>query len=359
MSGSRDSVPQWVLWSAVTVLAVWLLYTLRGVLAPVFFAFLIAYMLDPVVDRLEERGLLRGGAIAILLGVAFVVVGVLVVVVAPIVFHDISSFIRGLPVTLARLRAQWEPVLAEYGITVPTSVQQALQQFHVDAQEVVTKGLTPVSAVVGSILGGTASFLGAAIGALVVPVFAFYLLYDFDRLVAKAGTFVPPRLQPDVFSFFRDVDAVLGQFFRGQFTVMAILAFLYGAVYAVIGVPLAVPIGIVAGLVSFIPYFGGALALGLALLMSVLDWEGFGQILWICVGYALVQTAEGFFITPKIMGDKIGLSAIAVLFALLVGGELLGFTGILLAVPAAAVVKIVLERTNQRYRQSLFYRGAE
>ena len=214
-----------------------------------------------------------------------------------------------------------------------------------------------MSAAIGWFLGGTASALGAALGALVVPVFAFYLLWDFDHLVAKAGTFVPPRLQPRVFSFFRDVDEVLGQFFRGQFTIMAILAVLYGTGYALIGVPLAIPIGIIAGLVSFIPYFGGAMALGMALLMSLLDWQGASQLVWVVAVYTVIQSFEGFVITPKIMGDKVGLSAVAVLFALLVGAELLGFAGVLLAVPAAAVIKIVVDRGVEHYRASEFFAG--
>ena len=265
------------------------------------------------------------------------------------------GFVKRLPGLVARSRAEWEPVLAEYGLQIPTSVGQALEELHLDVQSVLTKGYTPATAVVKWLLGGTVSMVGAIVAALIVPVFAFYLLYDFDVLVAKIGDLSPPRLRPEAFGFFREVDAVLGQFFRGQFTVMVILAALYSVGYGAIGVPLALPIGIMAGLLSFIPYVGSTLALGTALLMTALDWQGWTQILWVLGVHAAIQGFESFVITPKIMGDTVGISAIAVLFALLVGAELLGFTGVLLAVPAAAVTKILLQRIDERYRKSEFF----
>jgi len=359
----RDKVPRWVLWLGVSVATGWLLYMLRGVLAPVFFAFLIAYMLDPLVDRIEASRLLRGKRIARAVGIAVLLVGafalaaVAILVIVPMVYEEVASFLKRLPALVARSRAALEPILAEYGLEIPTSVGQALEELHLDIQSVLTKGYTPATAVVKWLLGGTASAVGAIIAALIVPVFAFYLLYDFDVLVAKVGGLIPPRHRPQANSFFHDVDSVLGQFFRGQFTVMAILAVLYSVGYGSIGVPLALPIGIMAGLLSFIPYVGSTLALATALLMTTLDWQGWGQILWVLGVHAVIQGLEGFVITPKIMGDTVGISAITVLFALLVGAELLGFTGVLLAVTTAAVTKILLQRIDERYRRSEFFVG--
>jgi predicted PurR-regulated permease PerM len=360
----RDKIPGWIVWLGVSLGIGWLLYALRGVLAPVFFAFLIAYMLDPLVDRIEGSRLLRGRSIAravgivVLLAGVFAVAAVAILVIVPMVYHEIASFLKRLPALVARSRAEWEPILAEYGLEVPTSVGQAFEELHLDVQSVVTKGYTPATAMVKWLLGGTASAVAAIIAALVVPVFAFYLLYGFDALVAKAAELIPPRHRPEAHRFFREVDEVLGQFFRGQFTVMAILAVLYSAGYGLIGVPLALPIGIMAGLLSFIPYVGSTLALATALLMTALDWQGWTQILWVLGVHAAIQGLEGFVITPKIMGDTVGISAIAVLFALLVGAELLGFTGVLLAVPAAAVIKILLQRIDDRYRKSELFVGA-
>ena len=357
----RDKMPRWVLWLGVSIATGWLLYALRGVLAPVFFAFLIAYMLDPLVDRVEGSRLLRGKPIARAVGIAVLLVGVfaiaavLILVIAPMVYEEIANFVKRLPGLVARSRAEWEPLLAEYGLQIPTSVGQAFEELHLDVQSVVTKGYTPATAAIKWLLGGTVSAVGAIVAALIVPVFAFYLLYDFDVLGAKAGELIPPRPRPKAFRCFGDGDAVLSQVVRGQFTVMAILAVLYSVGYGAIGVPLALPIGIMAGFLSFIPYVGSTLALATAMLMSALDWQGWAQIVWVLGVHAVIQGIESFVITPKIMGDTVGISAIAVLFALLVGAELLGFSGVLLAVPAAAVTKILLQRVDQRYRRSEFF----
>jgi predicted PurR-regulated permease PerM len=359
----RDRAPRWVLWLGVSLAVGWLLFTLRGVLTPVFFAFLIAYMLDPLVDRIEQSRLLRDRSIGRAVGIAVLLLGVFAIavisllVIFPMVYEEIASFVKRLPGLVARSRAEWEPILLEYGLEVPNSVGDAFEELHLDLQSVLTKGYTPATAVAKWLLGGTASAVGAIVASLMIPVFAFYLLYDFDALVARAADLIPPRHRPEAYGFFHEVDEVLGQFFRGQFTVMAILVVLYSVGYGSIGVPLALPIGIMAGLLAFIPYLGSTLALATALLMTALDWQGWTQVLWVLGVHAIIQGLEGFVITPKIMGDTVGISAIAVLFALLVGAELLGFTGVLLAVPAAAVIKILIQRIDNRYRRSEFFVG--
>jgi len=359
----RDRLPRWVLTVGLAVGGAWFLYTLRGVLAPVFFAFIIAYMLDPLVDRIEESALLRNRSygravgIAVILAGFFVITAVGVFVIVPMVYEEVTAFVRRLPALVARARTELEPLLAEVGFTIPTSVGQAFEELHLDVQSVVAKGYAPFTAAVKSFLGGTATAVGGIVASLMIPVFAFYLLYDFDRLVARIAGLIPPRMQDEAASFFGDIDAVLGQFFRGQFTVMAILGVLYSVGYGLIGVPLALPIGILAGVLAFIPYLGSVTALGLALLMTALDWQGWTQLLWVAGVHSLIQGLEGFVITPKIMGDTMGISAMAVLLALLVGAELLGFTGVLLAVPAAAVLKILFQRLESRYRESTFYGG--
>lgn len=350
--------PRWLLWIFVVVLVGGLVFALRGVLAPIFFALLIAYMLDPVVDWIEERGFLRGAAIGVLLTMGFVVTAILVVVLVPMILHDVSDFVQRLPSMVATLRADWEPRLAEYGIVIPASVADAFGQLHLDAQDLLKKSAKPIMAVVRWLAGGTVSVVGAAFAFVVIPVLAFYLLYDFDDLVESAGRLVPPRFRHTVFGTVGDIDNVLGHFFRGQLTVMAILALLYSLGYGIIGVPLAVPIGLTAGVISFIPYVGGAVALGLALLMTLLDWTGWSTIVLVVLVYAIIQALEGFVITPKIMGDKVGLSPVVILVALMIGGELLGFAGVLLAIPAAAVLKIFMHRGVDWYLTSDFFGAA-
>lgn len=350
--------PRWLVVLVASAAVLVTLWALRGVLTPVFFAFLIAYMLDPLVDRFERAGLPRAAGIVVILSVVLGALSLFVFLALPALARDVAGFARELPGALDGLLARLEPQLAALGVSVPHTLSEAMSQLDLDASAVAEKAVAPATAVLQWLLGGTMSLLGAVASLLVIPVFAFYLLYDFDRIVAAAGDLVPPNWRPFVADSAREVDAVLGQFIRGQLTVMLILAVLYAIAYSIVGVRLAVAIGLVGGLLAFIPYVGGGVALGLALVMSLVDWHGPMQLVWVAVAYGVVQLLEGFVITPKVMGDKVGLSAVWVLFALMVGGELFGFLGVLLALPTAAVVKIFAARAVTSYRRSEFYRTA-
>lgn len=353
MAGSQDHwVPRWMLALALALLVGVVIYTLRGALTPVLFAFLIAYLLDPVVDRFEARGLPRAVGIAIMLGLVLGALGLFLLLVVPVAVRDALAFASELPGRLEATATRFEQ---QYGIDVPHSFEEVLGQLALDGSQLAGAAV-PASAAVAWVLGGTMSILGATAGVLFVPVFAAYLLHDFDRIVASARELLPPGWRPYVVELAREVDTVLGEFVRGQLLVMTILAVLYSVAYALLGVRLAVPIGVVAGLLSFIPYVGAAIALGLALLMCVIDGPSVWSIGGVTLAYAVIQTVEGFVITPRIVGEKVGLSAVWVLFALLVGGESFGFFGVLVALPVAAVAKIFVTRGLGWYRSTAFFR---
>ena len=342
-------------------LTLWAVYALRAALTPVAVAFTIAYLLDPLADRLEARGLPRGAAITIVLaGVSVVVFGGLLIVV-PLLLGEVVTVFREVPAQVQDAITAWEPVLVSYGVPIPHSISefdQVLREASVDVEGIASSSAAPLATAVGWVLGGTANALSAIAGAVMIPVFAFYLLYDFDRIVAAVDDLLPRSRRTAIRGVVLEIDEVLSSFVRGQLAVMTILAVLYGVGYALVGVRLAFVIGIVAGLLSFIPYVGGASALGLALLMVALQWQGWWQVGAVVAVYAVIQIGEGFFITPKVVGDKVGLSSVWVLFALLVAGEALGFLGVLLAVPVAAVAKIFVLRGLAKYRASAFFSAA-
>jgi predicted PurR-regulated permease PerM len=191
-----------------------------------------------------------------------------------------------------------------------------------------------------------------------VLVLAVYLLNDFDRITAGLTELIPLRWRGVVTRYAGDIDRMLSHFLRGQLTVMAILAVLYSAAYALLGVRLAVPIGMIAGILNFIPYLGSGFALVAGLLMSLLDGWDLWQVVGVVLAYTAVQTLEGFVTTPRIVGHTVGLSEIWVLVALFVGAELFGFLGVLLAVPAAAVAKIFVAPALRYYRRTALFRDA-
>ena len=330
----------------------WLLYWMRGVLTPIFLAFAIAYVLDPVVDRFEALRVPRGVGIAIVMLSVLTLLTLVVVLVVPRLVADVVGVLRDLPAHAQTLLERAQAWLGRMGIQTPATSGEWVQRFREHADKIAGTVAAPVGTALKWVVGGTATAIGAAVGALIVPVLAIYLLYDFDRITAGIRDLIPLRYRESVTSYAREIDAVLGQFVRGQLVVMVILAVLYGGAYAALGIRLAVPIGIAAGILNFVPYLGSAFALASGIIMSLIGGGGWGQLIGVLIAYAVIQSLEGFVITPRVVGKTVGLRDVWVLLALFVGGELFGFLGVLLALPGAAVAKIFVMRAIKRYRGS-------
>lgn len=339
-------------WLGALVLVGVVLHALRDVLTPIFLAVTIAYILDPVVDRLERWRIPRGAAIAIVLVGFTGAVTAFLLLVIPEIARDVASVAKELPGHVQRGLARLEPILRDQGIAMPHTTDEWIAQLKSKADSISASQLAPVGNALKAVIGGTVSAIGAVFGALIVPILAVYLLADFDRMVSGVHALVPLRFRDSVAEIASEIDHTLSQFMRGQLTVMLILAVLYGGAYWLLGVRLAIPIGIAAGILNFVPYVGGAFALVAGIIMSLIGGGGMGQIAGVVIAYAVVQTLEGFVITPRIVGESVGLSEIWVLLALFVGGEAFGFLGVLLAVPLAAVLKIFVARALSRYRES-------
>lgn len=332
-----------------------ILYLLRGILTPIFLSYAIAYLLDPVVDRFEARKIPRPVGIVIVLGGALAAFVLFVSIALPGILSEVASVVTDLPSQVMALVHDATPWLEQRGVSVPHSTTEWIERFGADARSLASSVIAPAGGVLGSVFGGILSAVGSAAAVLIVPVLAIYLLNDFDRITEGVRELLPERFRERVTRYAREVDFALSQFIRGQLTVMAIMAVLYGAAYALLGVRLALIIGVAAGILNFIPYLGSAFALLAGLTMSLLGGWHPSQLIGVVVAYAAVQTFESFVITPRIVGKTVGLNEVWVILALFVGGELFGFMGILLALPAAAVAKIFVIRGVKRYRESALY----
>lgn len=333
----------------------YLLYWLRSVLTPLFLAFAIAYVLDPVIDRFEAWKIPRPAGIAIVLLVLLGAVATFVALVLPVVATDVATVASELPSKISALIASAYPWLTAHGVKVPHTTTEWMEKLGANANELATSILAPAGGILTAVVAGGFSMAGSVVAALVVPVLSVYFLNDFDRITAAARSHLPRRYRRVVTEYAREIDSALSHFLRGQLTVMAIMAVLYGTAYSILGVRLALPIGIISGTLSFIPYLGSAFALTSGLLMSLLGGFHAGQLVGVVVAYAIVQTLEGFVIAPRVMGKTVGIPEMWVLIALFVGGEIFGFLGVLLAVPAAAVIKIFLARAVDIYHESDLY----
>lgn len=341
----------WLLIALVGALLVWLL---APVLTPFLFAGILAYILEPAVGKLVKRRVPRVLAVTLVEVAAFIVILSVLLLIVPIVSKELPLLREQLPLLADKLNTTVTPWLAKYGIEVALDVAsiKAFLVKYLDAN--VEDGLTTILS--SARIGG--SFLLALIGnAVLVPAVLFYLLMDWPQLIARIDRLVPPRLRDGVRSFMRESDEMLGQYLRGQLLVMVILAAFYSVGLALFGFDLAVPVGVFTGLAVFIPYLGYGLGMLLALIAGVLQFASWYGVIAVAVVYGLGQVIESFFLTPRLVGERIGINPLTVIFALLAFGHLAGFVGVLLALPVCAVLVVAGKRVLAWYTGSKLYLG--
>jgi predicted PurR-regulated permease PerM len=333
-----------------------LLFVLRAALTPLAAAFVIAYLFDPLIDRFESRGIGRRIAIFLLLGLIGSAMLVFAFLVVPRIVVEIATLSASLPAYLERFFATTAPrIESTLGITLPHTLAEGLEHLRAGGLQVVLDTVRGALERSVHLVTGTVSVL---VGALVVPVIAYYLLAQFDEIKRAILRMVPRDYQRVVAEKSAVVDRLVSGFVRGQLLVCLVLGILYATGFALIGIDLALGIGVAAALLAIIPYVGSAFALISASLLCVLEF-GFDFHLALVVGwYVVVQTIEGFVLVPRIVGHSVGMHPVTVIVALLIGGDLLGFLGLIVAVPLAAVVQVFVRDGLNAYLRSPIYAGA-
>ena len=344
----------WLGGLAILVLVLWVL---RGILLPFVLGMAVAYLLDPLADRLERFRFSRLAATLTILVLFVLLLALVFILLAPLIARQFASFIERLPDYVLRLQALL--IDAENGLLGPY-----LGDLRSDIEEslgtIVGEGAQWLGTIAASIWTGSAALLGALSILVVTPVVAFYLLLDWDRMVAQVDDLMPRRHAGTVRALMRDVDSVLSNFVRGQLTVCVLLGSMYAVALTVAGLNFGALIGMIAGIIGFIPYVGTivgfVLAVGVALVQFLPDWIMVGVVVII---FVVGQFIEGNILHPKLIGSYVGLHPVWLMFALFAFGALFGFLGVLLAVPIAAAMGVVLRFAIARYRQSDFYRDEE
>ena len=345
---------QTLTWTALAAAALLLLWLLAPVLTPFVVAAVLSYVLHPLVENLARRRLPRLLAVVLVEALALLLALAVLLLIVPVLAKELPLLKAQLPPLLDRLGLAAQPLLQRLGVNVSldvASLQAGLARL-LDANMDEWLGRALVSARIGG------SLLLSVLGNLIlIPVVLFYLLMDWPRLAHQVQGLVPPRLGPGVGGFLAECDAVLGQYLRGQLLVMAVLAVYYAGALALVGFDLALPIGVFTGLAVAIPYVGFGLGLVLALLAALLQFGSVGGVAVVAAVYGVGQLLESFVLTPRLVGERIGLGPLAVIFALLAFGQLFGFVGVLIALPVSAVVLVALRRARLAYLGSRLYQG--
>ncbi|MFT3776122.1 MAG: AI-2E family transporter [Minicystis sp.] len=338
------------LWAGIAG-ALGLAYALRGVILPLFLAFLVAYALDPIVDRLDKWRVPRsvGAPLVMLTLVAAVLTTIFLGV--PFAVSEFRHASENLPQELDSARTRIEELLwTRYHYRLPVTWSEMFSKYGGEL-----RAQLPEASKIGSAILGSVGLIFVLLGTLIVPIFALYLLGDFDRIVKSAALLVPRRWAPGVSEIMREIHVTLGRYVRGQLLTNLILAVLYATGLSMTGVRLAIPIGVLTGMLAFIPYVGLIVGTVLAAVMALLDWQGPGQIAGVLAVMATVGVLDGMVITPRIVGGSVGLKPLEVILTMMAAGTLFGFLGVLLAVPIGAVVKILVQRAVTAYLASDFY----
>ena len=349
---------QTLTWMAIAVLCALLLWLLGPVLMPFVVAAVLAYALSPVVRGLQRlcAGYLPH-VVAVLLVEAFfmALVLALLMLLLPILANEIPRMRDQLPSLVQRAQAFLSPWLQTLGVSVQLDAASVknfvVTHFNTSFDDVLLQALSSLR------IGGSVAL--AVVGNLVlVPVVLFYLLLDWRRFVRHIEALVPLSMRGAYDSFVVEADSVLGQYLRGQLSVMLVLAVYYGLALWVFGLELAWPIGVFTGLAVFVPYVGFGFGLCLALLAGLLQMSPSEALWMVAVVYGVGQLIESFVLTPRLVGERIGLHPLHVIFALMAFGQLLGFVGVLVALPVSAVLLVAIRRVRRQYQASTLYRGA-
>ena len=341
-------------WLALAILLVagGLISLLGPILTPFLAGALLAYIFDPLVDRLEAHGWSRvTGTVAVIVLAGLVVFG-LILIALPLFQGQFAELSQRLPAFLDLLQTRFLPWLeATLGITIDPNFAALKAWLTEQATENSSRWLP-------SLQTGALAVLGVVVNLLLIPVVMFYLLKDWDVIVARIAALVPRPWMTTATRVARSMDAVVGEFLRGQLAVMTLLALYHAIALWVLGLDYALPIGILTGLLSFVPFLGIGLGVTLALLVALLQFGDWSGVAWVAGIFMVGQLIEGYVITPRIVGDRVGLHPVAVIFALAAFGQLFGFVGVLLAVPLAAVLLVALRELRGVYETSTLYRGS-
>lgn len=344
----------WCLIAALVMLALWLL---GPVLTPFVVGAVLAYVLTPVVNWLDGlgRGRMPRVLAVLIVETLFILILLSILLLAvPIFAKELPLLREQLPLLADRVNNALGPWLAQFGITVSLDVA-SIKAFV--GKYLSTNFEDAFGSVMSSLKLGGSVALAIVGNAVLIPVALFFLLQDWDRFVALLVELVPPKLRVSFDSFMDEADTVLGQYLRGQLLVMGVLAVYFSVALALFGFDLAVPVGVFTGLAFFIPYLGFGLGLVLALLAGVLQFGGLYGVLVVAGVYGAGQLVESLYLTPRLVGERIGLHPLAVIFALLAFGQLFGFLGVLIALPASAVLLVAIRRMRASYMLSKLYQG--
>jgi putative permease len=330
--------------------SIFLIYYLRSIFFPLVLAFIIAYVLDPVVDRLSKpffpRALISGLLVLILI-VVFILI---LIYFVPKLFDEVLNFFKSIPDYVEKIKVLIEPHIQKLHKKYPIEVDKIINSLSTEVEKKLPDIAQNASNFFLNAFTNVLSFILGLIKLIFIPIFTFFLLKDIDKIRAWTKNRLPFKYRDKIISLINEIDTVLGSYLRGQLLICLVVGFYYSIGFILIGVPFGLMFGILIGAVNFVPYMGVFVGVIPALLLTLAETSSFTKVLLIFILYAGQQIWDGMYLTPSILGRKVGLHPVFILLSLMIFGKLFGIIGILIAVPSAAVLKVLIKRWLQTYQ---------
>lgn len=345
----RQQARFWLIFIVGFFLLIWLF---SSILLPFVAGMAIAYFLDPLADRLEARGFNRTLATTVITVLFFLIFIFVLLLIVPMIGNQLAGFLERLPGYIDTLR---NTILPHIQHIVDRVAPETLQNISDSAKGQTANAIKWVGNILTNVLSGGLALLNFLSLLFITPVVAFYLLRDWDKIVAKVDGYLPRRSAKDIRQCAREIDETLAGFVRGQSTVCMLLGLFYAIGLSLVGLEFGFVIGLMTGLVSFVPYVGMIAGFAVGMGVALAQFGGSVDLALVALVFGAGQLMEGNFLTPKLVGDKVGLHAVWVMFALLAGGAVFGLLGVMLAVPVAAVIGVLVRYGLRQYLGSRLY----
>lgn len=343
----------WFFWLAAFALFCCFVYLTSSVIMPFAVGILIAYLLDPFVRKLGKHKINRTFATCIVLSLVIIAVFPTLLLLLSIVGEQIIKLVSSLPQLSSTLIVKIAPIFERLQTAFPSLEPENIKQYLQDNANNAAKTLTYL---LSKIISGGFAFINIISLAIITPIVAFYMLRDWNGFTAQIDNLLPRGQREEIRSVMHKIDKAIAGFLRGQFSVCLILGTIYSVGLYFIGLQMGVAVGFMAGIISFIPYVGSISGFVTAIIIAFIQYDTMGPIAQVCGVFLFGQLLESYYLTPTLVGDNVGLHPVWIMFAILAGGVLLGFLGVLLAVPLAAIIAVLIRHFLERYKKSSLYK---
>lgn len=327
------------------------IFGLGDALAPLLFSFVLAYLVFPLINKLEKKGIQRNFSVTAIFISFFLLLTLTIALILPGLINDSKEFIGELPTSSERAITKIEEIGKNLGYQIDLSTESIKEYVKNHISEISTNFIKSLSLGIKNSVNGALQWLLAVLNLFLIPLFFFYVVNDYENINKEIRSFIPKNIRPKLGRYLSLSNTVLSGYIRGQLLVALALSILYAAGLSIVGLKFGFLIGLFSGLISIIPYAGFTIGFATAMIIAFANYVGIGQIAGVVSVFIIVQSLEGMIITPKLVGDKVGLSALATMLALIIGGNIFGLMGMLIAIPIAAIAKTILAELKNEYQK--------